>query len=284
MLPSELRTELEKHFGSFESRPLSGGSINEVLKISASSGNYCLKWNSASRYPRMFEKEAKGLEILRASCEVKVPTVDHWGETGNTAYLLLEFINSAGSAPNFWRDFGQRLAGLHRHTHEFFGLDHDNYMGSLEQSNRQHTDWCSFFISERLEVQLRYGKNHGLLPSNVIRSVEKVYRRLPEIFPPGFPSLLHGDLWSGNYMNGPSGYVCLIDPAVYYGHREIDIAMTRLFGGFDLEFYESYNDSWPLEKGWESRVDIFNLYPLLVHANLFGESYIGSIERIVKRF
>jgi fructosamine-3-kinase len=155
-------------------------------------------------------------------------------------------------------------------------------MGSLPQSNKKHSDWISFFVEERLEKQVSLA--HEYLSSSNFSAFNRLYKRLGELIPPEPPALLHGDLWGGNYMVSSDGKACLIDPAVYYGHREIDIAMTTLFEGFDGDFYASYHEEYPLEKGWRDRLDIFNLYPLLIHLNLFGSGYLGSIERILKRF
>lgn len=261
-----------------------GGSINETFRLSTSIGNYFLKYNHADRFPGMFEREAKGLDILRKGSRLTVPSVIGFDKTEKYSFLLLELITSASKASNFWEDFAQGLASLHRNTNDYYGFDHDNYMGSLSQSNRQHSDWYSFFIEERLEKQLKLGRDNGEIPSSIVHHFEKLYHVLPEIVPVEPPALLHGDLWSGNFMTGPDGKACLIDPAVYYGHRESDIAMTQLFGGFANDFYTEYNRAFPLAKGWEKRVDILNLYPLLIHVNLFGGGYLGQVKRIVERF
>lgn len=265
-------------------RPVSGGSINEAYRMDTDAGLYFLKYNHATRYPYMFEKEAKGLTMLREAGELTVPGVIGSGEAGQEAFLLLEYIDSATMKPSFWQDFGTSLAKMHQHYGEQFGLDYDNYMGSLTQSNRKHEDWISFFIDERLDPQARLGRNNGWLGSAFIAGLERLYKRLPDIFPVEPPTLVHGDLWSGNYMVDSRGGACLIDPAVHYGHREMDIAMSRLFGVFGEGFYEAYNREYPLEKSWRERVDICNLYPLLIHVNLFGGVYVGSVERIVGRF
>jgi fructosamine-3-kinase len=264
--------------------PVSGGSINEAFKLKTRSGNYFLKYNHAGRYPAMFEKEARGLQLLANAAIIQVPEVIQYGEAGAYAFLLLQYIESANEAPRFWDDFGEKLAKLHAVKSNKFGLDHDNYMGSLHQYNGLHDRWVEFFISERLERQVKLARENAAIESTDAKSFERLYKRLDEIFPPATPSLLHGDLWSGNFMTGADGKACLIDPAVYFGHPEIDIAMTTLFGGFSSAFYEAYNRHHPMEKGWQQRLDYYNLYPLMVHVNLFGSSYLGSVRRILKRF
>ncbi len=263
---------------------LGGGSINDAFRIETDAGIYFLKHNKASLFPEMFEKEEKGLELLRQAGELPVPELIATGKSNDEAFLLLKYIESAPKQPDFWDKFGTSLAKLHRHAGEYFGLDHDNYIGSLHQHNNKHPDWISFFIEERLERQARLARNKALIGAGILSALDRLYRRLPEIFPEEAPALLHGDLWNGNYMTDENGHACLIDPAVYYGHREMDIGMSKLFGGFSGEFYEAYNREYPMEKGWEKRLDICNLYPLLVHVNLFGAAYVGQLNSILQRF
>ncbi|MEW6467821.1 MAG: fructosamine kinase family protein [Bacteroidota bacterium] len=264
--------------------PVGGGSINKAYKLETNRGNYFLKINSASKYPLMFGAEVKGLELLRSAGELFVPAAVSTGEEGDDAFIIMDFIEQGKRAKDFFFDFGKRLARLHKHSAERFGLAYDNYIGSLPQSNTAHESWADFFIQERLERQLKLGRDSGALGSSLAQGFGRLFRRLEEIFPVERPSLVHGDLWSGNYMTGPDGTACLFDPAVYYGHREMDIAMSRLFGGFDRDFYLGYNEEFPMEKGWEQRSDICNLYPLLVHVNLFGGSYASQVEAIIRRF
>ncbi len=265
-------------------KTLSGGSINKAFRLETNIGNFFLKYNNASKFPQMFEKEARGLSLLRSAGEIDIPEIIFHSEAGQDAFLLLEYIDSVGQTNDFWSNFGKSLAKLHNHKAEAFGLDHDNYMGSLYQHNEFHDDWIEFFIEERLERQVKLARENAAIGRNDVLAFERLYKRLGEIFPATKPSLIHGDLWSGNFMVNGKGDACLIDPAVYYGHPEIDIAMSTLFGVFNSEFYESYIAHNPLEKGWEKRLDIYNLYPLMVHVNLFGGGYPGSVRRIIGRF
>ncbi|MHC1777419.1 MAG: fructosamine kinase family protein [Lentimicrobium sp.] len=260
---------------------LGGGSINEAFCIETSSGQYFLKFNLAKRYPGMFAAEARGLGILANAECIQVPDVIHNSETGNYSFLLLHFIKSQLPATNFWQLFGQKLARLHQKTSPDFGLDHDNYIGSLKQSNKHHLRWTDFLVEERIQPQVKMAFDDRLIDNQDLRRMELLYKKLPEILPVEPPSLIHGDLWSGNYMVGSDGNPCIIDPAVYYGHREMDIAMSKLFGGFTPEFYRSYNEEYPMEKGWEKRVGLNQLYPLLVHVNLFGGGYSRQVRQIL---
>lgn len=292
MIPKEITDSLISFFNKTQhrefiirsSRPLAGGSINHVYQLKTNSGYYCIKYNNAAAYPGMFEKEAMGLGILGDANEIKVPEVITVQNTNIYSYILLEYISSSTKIHGFMADFGHSLAALHRHSSAFYGLDHDNYMGSLAQTNTIHHDWSSFFIEERIERQLIPAKNSGYFSPEDLARFQRLFRQFQTLCPVEKPSLVHGDLWGGNYIISGEGRACLIDPAVYYGHREVDIAMSTLFGGFDPEFYSAYNEVFPMEKGWEERLDIYNLYPLLVHLNLFGSGYLGSIERIIRRF
>lgn len=292
MLPESLHSEItallsEKTGGKTSIEkiiPLSGGSINNAFRLETDTGNYFMKYNRASAYPGMFEQEARGLELLRGADEIRVPEVILPGDEGTYSFIILEHLDSATKTDNFWEDFGRRLAALHRHAGDKFGLDHDNYIGSLKQYNDRHERWTDFFREQRLMVQMEMAARSGMLPTQVRKAFESLFTRLDDIFPEEAPSLIHGDLWSGNYMVDELGEAAIIDPAVYYGSREMDIGMSRLFGVFGPGFYEAYNEAWPMEAGWRERIEICNLYPLMVHVNLFGSGYLGSVGSILQRF
>jgi fructosamine-3-kinase len=279
-----LKEKLNKKVELITFSSVGGGSINDAFRFETNCGSYFIKKNSASRFPQMFDKEISGLQLLDSVKEIPVPEVIGSGESGDEAFLALRFIESAGKSKYFWEDFGKRLANLHRHSSTFFGLDHDNFIGSLFQSNRKHDHWADFFREERLEVQVKLARDHGKLCRETINAFEKFYLKIHEIFPNEPPAIIHGDLWGGNFMVNENGEAVIIDPAVYYGHREMDLAMSQLFGGFDSRFYEAYHHQYPLEKGWQQRMDYCNLYPLMVHVNLFGGGYLGSVNSILRKF
>jgi len=292
MFPEEIRQSLEIWLTKEVSpstfikslHVIGGGSINEAYRIETNSGTFFIKYNLAKRFPGMFMAEKKGLNILREANCIQVPAVLDFAETGKYAYLLLEYVSSGEPVKDFWQLFGQQLVALHSKTSPVFGLDHDNYIGSLAQRNRTHHTWSEFLITERLEPQTKMAFEAGQFDIATIRQVEKLYTKLEGLLPVEPPSLLHGDLWSGNFMTGNDGNPCIFDPAVYFGHREADIAMTRLFGGFPDAFYESYNHYRPLETGWKERIPLNQLYPLLVHVNLFGGGYVSQVRQIVAKF
>ncbi len=264
--------------------PVGGGSINEAAKVETTAGTYFAKWNSAKAHPGMFAAEAKGLNILRQATTLRVPVVIGIAEHEDVGLILMEWIDGANRQPSFFSKLGEGLAQMHRGTQSQFGLDHDNYIGSLKQSNTQADSWTSFFIRQRIDPQVRLAADVGLLHQKDIQSFEALYTELPNIFPVEKPALVHGDLWSGNFLCDDKGLPALIDPAIYFGHREADIAMTMLFGGFDEQFYQSYHAAFPMANGWRERMDIYNLYPLLVHVNLFGGGYLAQLRAVLSRF
>ncbi len=288
MIPDSVTQQIQQSLGSNieSSQSVSGGSINRAAKVTLSDGRTCfLKWNTTAD-PHMFEVEEKGLELLKsANTSLRVPDVFATGKTEtDTGYLLQEFITEGRSEPTSAQEFGQALATMHQHHEDRYGLDHDNYIGKLPQSNDWHDNWIDFFVEERMQPQLKMATDAGKLGSSTVARFESMYKQLPDIFPEEPPSLLHGDLWGGNYFFDETGQATIYDPAVYYGHREIELAFTHLFGGFPRAFYDSYEEAYPLESGFSQRKDVYNLYPLLVHTNLFGGSYARQVEGIVKQF
>lgn len=269
---------------NFEWNKLGGGSINSSYIIRSSHGTFFTKCNNNNTYPELFETEKKNLDLLATTKTLAIPQVIGVAKGDDQSCLVLEYIETGAPHYDFWQEFGHGLAQLHQHTNSHFGLDYDNYIGSLKQSNNQHADWATFFIKERLEPMLQMAFDSGKADEVIVKKFHSLFNQIEDIFPKEKPSLLHGDLWSGNFMSNMDGSPVIFDPATYYGHREMDIAMSSLFGGFDPEFYETYNESFPLEKGWQQRLSICNLYPLLVHVNLFVGSYIQSVRNIVNSF
>lgn len=265
---------------------VSGGDINEAYRLDYSNVSFFVKMNNADAYPGMFEKEASGLQLLSKHSDFKVPEVIEVNSHENQAFLLLEYLPSHAREKNssFWEAFGRLLAKMHRVSKAQFGLDKANYIGKLPQSNKWQDSWPVFFAEERIMPQWQKARGKGYFNTADNRRVEALLQNLENWVPAEPPALVHGDLWSGNYLPFAERQPALIDPAVYYGHREMDLAMMHLFGGFAPELFSAYQEVYPLEQGWRDRLDIHNLYPLLVHVNLFGGGYAGEVERILKGF
>lgn len=231
----------------------------------------------------MFRTEAMGLALLGAPRVIATPKVHAHGVAGDCAFLLLEYIGPGHRNRLFWEDFGASLAALHGTTSAQFGFAHDNFIGSLPQSNRRHDSWREFFAQERLMPQMRMARAHNRLNASDEKRLENLCGNLSSICPDEPPALTHGDLWSGNFLCNAESKPVLIDPAASFAHREMDLAMSRLFGGFDAVFYQSYEAAWPLAPGFEERIEVYQLYYLLAHVNLFGCDYVESARRILQR-
>jgi fructosamine-3-kinase len=232
----------------------------------------------------MLEKEVKGIQLLASAGEIDCPERVGYSKSGNQAFLILDWIDPQNEVANFWQIFGMQLAKLHKHTSNTYGLSYNNYIGNLNQLNASYSDFFKFYIESRLEPQFKLAFQSSYFSKKDSDSFEKLINDLPNLIPVEQPALIHGDLWSGNYMVNGNGLPCLIDPSTHLGHRETDLAMTRLFGGFHPDFYAAYHIEYPLKEGFSERIELFQLYYLLVHVNLFGSSYVGSCRRIIQRY
>ena len=262
----------------------SGGCINHGGVLQTSQRDFFVKWNDSRPYPNMFEAEAKGLNALTAANCFRVPQVIGVGEVDTYQFIVLESIDKRKKKKSFWSGFGHQVASLHRHSAAQYGLDYDNYIGSLRQSNHQSTSWLDFFVEQRLTSQLMLAEREGLVDHELQQKFAALFKKLPSLIPKHPPSLLHGDLWSGNVLSDDDGAPCVIDPAIYFGAAEMELSYTKLFGGFDPAFYRAYHEVIPRESQFEERMEIYNLYPLLVHLNLFGGHYRQEVETSLDRF
>ena len=263
-------------------RRVPGGDINTTLTVADRAGrSWFLKVNRAERLS-MFEAETAGLSELAASGAVRVPVPAGCGTANGQAWLLMECLDLSGDRNAAAGRLGRELALMHRHTAGTFGWSRGNTIGNTPQNNTQDDDWIRFFAQRRLGFQLRMAAENGF--GDLLEPGLKLTESMDDFFD-GYapaPSLLHGDLWGGNWGASAAGEPVIFDPAVYYGDREADLAMTRLFGGFPESFYSAYTDSWPLEPGHPTRTRLYNLYHVLNHLNLFGSGYLGQARSMIE--
>lgn len=262
---------------------ISGSGPNQTARLKTNKGSYFVKTNR-NKDASIFELEEQGLNLLRKNTSLNVPAVLASGTFEEDNFLLMEWIHSGTRQKGFFEDLGMGIAELHSATRPNFGLEKDNYISVLPQSNQSANAWPDFYIHQRLAPQLKLAFDKGMVGRDFLMRFDRLAVVFHEIFPSEQPALLHGDLWSGNFMSDQNGNPVLIDPAVYYGNREMDLAFSHLFGGFDAHFYRAYEETFPLEAGFSERMPLYQLYPLLVHLNLFGKSYLSSIDQILNRF
>jgi fructosamine-3-kinase len=282
----KIKARIEEKLGSKikSISSLSGGCISDAFKVTMDNGsNFFLKYNSSASND-MFIKEANGLNELTKANAIRIPEVLSFDED----YILLEFIPTGSRKKNFFEDFGRRFAEMHKFTSDSFGFYEDNYIGSNPQKNipneKEKSSWIQFYFNKRILFQLQLAEKLGNSTDSLRKGISKLENKIEEIIGGSKekPSLLHGDLWGGNYMVDENGDAVLIDPAVYYGHREADLGMTKLFGGFSSEFYKLYFETFPLEDGYDYRENIYKLYHVLNHLNLFGGGYYSQALSLIK--
>lgn len=271
----------QEHLQLISFQPLSGGSVNNVYKLETISGAFVLKIKDSDSFTSFFDEEAIGLEALAATASFRVPSIISVGRFNTTVYLLLEYIISGTENDLFWEVFALQLAGLHNNSQAQFGWKSNNYIGSLPQYNRFCNTSAEFYITQRLEPQFKLAAKNGFY----FKELNLCYKNISSCIPKDeMPSLIHGDLWSGNYMVDLSKHPVLIDPAVCFASSEMDLAMMKLFGSFPTIVFEIYNSANPLLEDWQHRIKLYQLYYLLVHLNMFGASYLNSVQSIVKKY
>lgn len=279
-LPDSLRTSVETALARLglgsrivAHEPVGGGCIHNGARIGTDAGAACfLKWNE-SPTPGMFAAEAEGLGALRERCDLRIPAPLSWDEAGPTAWLLMEYVEPSAPSSTSGRALGEGLARMHQAgAASAFGWRRDNWIGSLPQENPETTSWGVFWRDARLRPQLELARDRGRLQDERFDSL--LEHTVPALADVARPELLHGDLWSGNTFTSRGGTPVLVDPAVYHGDGEVDLAMSELFGGFDAPFYDAYDAHRPISSGYrEFKRDLYQLYYLLVHVNIFGASY-----------
>lgn len=281
-IPAKLKQQIEACLGSEISycRGIYGGDFANVAMLNTVTGKRYFLKSGESLPSDMFVAEAEGLNVIASTNSIRMPQVIDAGED----HLLLEWIDAQPVQDHCWEILGRQLATMHSHTSDRFGFERDNYCGATPQPNSWNEDGYQFFAEQRLLYQSRLAVNRGLLSAADTRSIEQICTRLPALIPHQPASLIHGDLWSGNKLCDDAGLPVLIDPACYYGWAEAELAMTRLFGGFGEAFYRAYQEIRPLQPGWKGRCELYNLYHLLNHLNLFGPGYYSQVQSIIKQY
>lgn len=282
-ISEQISTTTGSHFKIKDTRTISGGCINQTYCIADGVQRYFVKLNSPGNLA-MFEAEAAGLMEIHQSHTVRAPLPVCYGHADHAAWLVLEYLEINTGARGKASDLGRQLAAMHRTAAKQFGWIRDNTIGQTPQINTTSSDWIDFWKMHRLGYQLDLAKTNGFngklqkLGEHLLIDLDKFFSGVTPS-----PSLLHGDLWSGNYAYDEMGNPVLFDPAVYYGDREADIAMTELFGGFTADFYSAYRYDYPLDSGYNVRKVVYNLYHILNHLNLFGGSYCHQAEQMMDR-
>ncbi|MBR8836686.1 MAG: fructosamine kinase family protein [Stigonema ocellatum SAG 48.90 = DSM 106950] len=279
-------TEIDAHisqvtgekFHSQQRRSVGGGCINQGYAVCDDQRTYFVKLNQASQVT-MFEVEALGLQQMLQTSTIRVPKPICWGIAGNSGYLVLEWLEIGGGNTKSWFEMGRKLAAMHKTaSNQGFGWDMNNTIGSTPQINTWTANWAEFYAKHRLGYQFQLAKRRGgdfPQQKDLLTAIPELLTHQPQ------PSLVHGDLWSGNAGCTTSGEPVIFDPATYFGDREVDIAMTELFGGFPAAFYHGYNEFWCLDQGYERRKNLYNLYHILNHFNLFGGGYASQANRMI---
>lgn len=263
--------------------PVAGGTCNEAWRVTFANGHHFCKRQSAPKFPQLLSRESAGLKLIAEAQLIRTPNIiDQW-ETDSDQFLLLEWIGETEPTPAYWERLGRQLAALHRVAGDVFGAVPDNYMGLVPQRNQVHRHWTDFFLAERLYPVALLCRQHNRVDDEFADRLEALTRRFDALFPDARPCLVHGDLWRGNVLCANDEPV-LIDPAAYWGERSVDLAMTDLFGGFPKRFYDAYDEAYPLPPQHRAQWDLVNLYPLLIHLYLFGDSYYPAIEQTLRRY
>lgn len=292
-MQEDLQTCLKRLFGSqaeiAAQGPVSGGDINDAYHLVLNDGRDLFMKSHGGVADDFFTVEADGLKAMHEAGARTPEVLAHGKNADGTSFLLMTYVRPSRPRCDYWENLGHMLAKMHQADTaawtkgKCFGFYENNYSGSIRQKNQVNDSWVDFFRTQRLLPRLQLTRSY--FSEDDRRRARHLLDHLEDYFvEPAYPSLLHGDLWCGNVMLGSEGEAVLIDPAVCVGNREFDIALTRLFGGFEPAFYDAYNEAAPLESGFGERLDLYNLYHLLNHLHLFGRAYLGAVTRIIRHY
>jgi fructosamine-3-kinase len=277
-----LQTAVEKVLGKepqlYGFHHMGGGEINQLYKVITDKGVYFAKVHDLERYPKFFDKEMFSLSTIQKTNTIEVCKPIGICECEGMEFFFIEYVESGPPSETYWNDMGQKLANLHMHSNRYFGFVEDNYLGITPQINHRNSNWGQFFIKNRLMPNVRKAAENMYLDLELVKKFEKYYQLVEVVFPEETPSLLHGNLWKEQILVTQEGSPILCNPSAYFGHREMDIAMTKMVGSFPVSFYESYNATYPLIEDWEIRIGFCQMYYSLVNLNNYGMPYLPSVE------
>ena len=266
-------------------RSLGGGDINQTYELELENGTFLFLKKNSGDFPKLFELEATSLRLLKAEGGPTIPSPLAYSDSPPQRFLLMEHLSSGAKKKDYWEKVGRQMARLHLKSHDKFGLAFDNYIGSSPQLNGWSESWIEFFRDKRLRFQFDLALKNNLADKPLADKTEALLDKLSHLIDePQKVSLIHGDLWAGNLGIDREGNPAIYDPACYYGHHEAELAMTELFGRWDSRAYGAYREVFPLDRGYSERKDVYNLYHLYNHLNLFGSGYYGSVVRILNRY
>ncbi|MDG4945785.1 fructosamine kinase family protein [Weeksellaceae bacterium KMM 9713] len=271
------------NFKIIQHEPLSGGSISQVYKLKTNQGDLVLKLNTSDKID-LFLAEEVGLKTLRNTQSFIIPEVLGIGTIRGFTYILMEFIPSRRANFTTFKEFGENLAQLHAHHATKFGFESDNWVGTLTQINQPETSWSQFYWKHRILPQYQLAVHQNLISKDEIPEEKDFIQVIENEFSKTKPSLIHGDLWNGNYIINAEGEIALIDPAIYYGHPMMDIGMAKLFGGFEKDFFEAYRENTDDTSNWGTQIELAQYYYLLIHLNIFGRSYLPQVQHIKEKY
>ncbi|MCL6523799.1 MAG: fructosamine kinase family protein [Thermoflavifilum sp.] len=281
VIAHELSARWQSPVRILQAESVAGGDIHHAYCLHTDRGTLFVKTHTHPQAYRMFVCEFHALQAIANTHAIRVPEPILYHQAQGRSFLVMNFLEKGKPLPHFWEIFAEQLAALHRVTYERYGWEEDNFIGWLPQANRWMDHWPTFYAEQRLAPLLKQAFDQQLLSKADLHVGEQLLRRCSELLPNDRPSLLHGDLWGGNFLVSDNGMPAIFDPASYFGHREMDIAMADLFGGFDRRFFEAYATVGSLEARWRQRLRVYQLYYLLVHLILFGRTYYRRVMDIL---
>ncbi len=281
-----LKEQIENTLGAaiLNTSEVSGGDSSQAYKITTKSGHFFCKYHSGVRGFQILKAEKEGLEAIAESETIRTPQIYYLGSINKGGVLILEYIEAKAPTDRDMEHLGRGLADLHKLSSHAFGWHAENFIGSLDQKNGLNSSWPAFYVENRLLPQLALAVHKGLLRKEDVPGKSVLLISIKKHCIPVRPSLIHGDLWGGNYLIDKLGVPVLIDPSVCYADPGIDLAMSALFGGFSATFYKAYSENSPTPMPSKAVIDLYQLYYLLVHLNLFGDSYAPAVRRTLKSY